>query len=426
LNTSGGTVAPGGTIGTLTVGSYTQGANSTLQIEVSPTAASLLNSLGAANLAGTLHLVFDPGVYTVHAYEIVAGNPVSGTFATVTQSGSPGVVFGVFYTPTQVDLLLTPTTDAEIFGGVSTATLGRAHGIASLVEDRLRDLRCTGRPDEQSRTCEGTEVWVEGLGATDGLDSQGTRFGYSNNAFGFVGGVDEHWSEGSTIGGAFAYESETLGMSAALSKASGSSYFGAIYGRWVAGMVFLDGEGFYMHTDWDVRRLVTGFGTALSNPSGDTKGGLLQVSVPVDDGDLRPYLRVTYAEFDRGSTAETGVGPIGYAVASRSTDLGAFEGGFLWSHAYAMSGNETLRPSLQLGFAEAFGGRTPIVVAGLVGVPGTTFTTVSASPAPTAGVVGASLVWDSGQDFELTSDARALVGAGQTQAEFTLGGVFHF
>jgi uncharacterized protein with beta-barrel porin domain len=210
-----------------------------------------------------------------------------------------------------------------------------------------------------------------------------------------------------------------------LSKATGSSYFGSIYGRWVAGMVFLDGEGFYMHTDWEVRRIVTGFGTALSSPGGDTKGGLLQASVPVDDGDLRPYLRVAYAEFDRGSTVETGVGPIGYAVASRSTDFGSFEGGFLWSHDYAMSGG-ALRPSLELGFAEAFGGRTPIVVAGLVGVPGSSFTTVSASPAPTAGVAGLSLVWDSGEAFELTSSARALVGAGQTQAEFTLGGVWRF
>ncbi len=335
------------------------------------------------------------------------------------------MVFGVTYTPTQVDLLLTPTTDAEIYGGISTATLDRAHGIASLVEDRLRDLRCTGRPDEQNRTCEGTEVWAEGFGASDSLSNQGTRFGYSNNGFGFVGGIDEHWSEGSTIGAAFSYESDTLGMSAAASKASGSSYFGSVYGRWVAGLVFLDGEGFYMHTDWDVRRIVPGFGTALSAPSGDTKGGLLQASIPVDDGDLRPYLRAAYAEFDRGSAMETGIGAIGYAVASRSTDLGIGEGGLLWSHAYAMSADETLRPSLQLGFAETFGGRTPIVTAGLVGVPGTSFTTISASPSPTAAVVGASLVWDSGQNFALTSDVHAFVGS-QNQVEVSFGGVYRF
>ena len=60
-NTAGGIVAPGGTIGTLTVGSYTQGPNSTLAIEVSPTASSLLNSLGPASLNGTLALTFDAG-----------------------------------------------------------------------------------------------------------------------------------------------------------------------------------------------------------------------------------------------------------------------------------------------------------------------------------------------------------------------------
>jgi len=213
-------------------------------------------------------------------------------------------------------------------------------------------------------------------------------------------------------------------MSAASSKASGSSYFGAVYGRWVAGLVFLDGEGFYMHSDWSVKRLVPGFGTALSNPSGDTKGGLLQASVPVDDGDLRPYVRGTYAEFDRGAASETGVGAVGYAIASRSTDLGMAEGGFIWSHGYAMSGDEAIRPTLQLGFADSFGNRTPVITGGLVG-GGTSFTITSASPAHTSGVIGASLSWETGQNFDVVGDVHALVGS-QNQVTVSVGGVYRF
>ena len=64
-NLAGGVVAPGGSIGTLTLGGdYTQGSTSRLRIEVSPTAASQLKVLGNASLDGNLLLVYEPGVYS--------------------------------------------------------------------------------------------------------------------------------------------------------------------------------------------------------------------------------------------------------------------------------------------------------------------------------------------------------------------------
>jgi len=92
LVTNNGTVTPGGApgIGTLTLKKgYTQGAGGTLGIEVNPTTANLLAVTGAANLAGTLALTFDPGTYVPSmTYPIVtATGGVSGTFGTVTQSG---------------------------------------------------------------------------------------------------------------------------------------------------------------------------------------------------------------------------------------------------------------------------------------------------------------------------------------------------
>src|SRR6185437_5647489 len=80
-----GTVMPGGSIGTLSVGgNYTQGATSTLAIEVSPNAASQLQVGGNAALAGTLALTFDPGAYTGKTFALVKAGGVTGTFATVT------------------------------------------------------------------------------------------------------------------------------------------------------------------------------------------------------------------------------------------------------------------------------------------------------------------------------------------------------
>ena len=63
FNTAGGLVQPGGgTIGTLTVvGNYRQDAASGLGIEVSSATASKLLVGGAAQLGGTLTVVYDPG-----------------------------------------------------------------------------------------------------------------------------------------------------------------------------------------------------------------------------------------------------------------------------------------------------------------------------------------------------------------------------
>lgn len=87
VTNSGGTVAPGGTIGTLTVnGAYAQGAAGTLGIEVSPAVASQLAVGGAASVAGTLALTFDPGTYAEGtAYPVLtAAGGVSGTFGGLT------------------------------------------------------------------------------------------------------------------------------------------------------------------------------------------------------------------------------------------------------------------------------------------------------------------------------------------------------
>ena len=131
-NTAGGVVAPGGSIGTLSVGSYTQGASSTLRIEVSPTAASKLNVTGAASLNGTLALVYDPGVYSSATFDILHAGSITGTFATMNAAGLPnGITQAIIYSGgTDVDLVLTgsgslvvrPTNDT-IFSSLNTGAL---------------------------------------------------------------------------------------------------------------------------------------------------------------------------------------------------------------------------------------------------------------------------------------------------------------
>lgn len=112
---SGGTIQPGTSIGTLTVGSLTLNAGQTTTIELDPSSSSLIAvTPGAATLAGTLNLVFDPGTYSAHTYTLLtATGGVSSTFTgPPTVTGLPtGGQINVIYNANSVllDLLISNT-----------------------------------------------------------------------------------------------------------------------------------------------------------------------------------------------------------------------------------------------------------------------------------------------------------------------------
>jgi len=109
VTNQGGTVMPGGSVGTLSVGgNYVQGASGTLIAQLSPAAASVLAVGGTATLSGTLVVAPVAGAYIPKTlYPILtAGGGVSGTFATFVNE-SPALNLTVNYLPNAVDLAVT-------------------------------------------------------------------------------------------------------------------------------------------------------------------------------------------------------------------------------------------------------------------------------------------------------------------------------
>ncbi|HEY2049172.1 MAG TPA: autotransporter-associated beta strand repeat-containing protein [Caulobacteraceae bacterium] len=428
-NTAGGTVAPGGTIGTLTVGSYTQGATSTLAIEVSPTAASELNVLGAASLNGKLALTFDPGVYGAHAvYQIISAASLTGTFSSVTEGGSVpggGLVYSLSYGAKQVDLMVESTGGAQIYGGVATATLDEARGFASLVADRSGDAGCAdGSADAKTRDCT-MGAWAQAIASTDNVGTAASGFGFNNTGAGAMGGLDRRVGDNATVGVAFGFEQNDLRMGGASATASGSSYFGSVYAHWIVGPAWIDGQGFYMRSNWAVNRTVAGSGSVASNPNGGTKGFLVQASVPIG-ADFRPYARFTYANFDRDAVTETGLTGAGYALPLASSRTALAEAGLQWSHSWAVPGGIELRPALEMGVQNDLADQNRDVSGTLEGIADTGFTVSSVHLPPTAGVADASLKVKVSRRFELTADLRDRFSANQTDASASLGGLFRF
>lgn len=116
---NGGTLAPGNSIGTITVnGNLTLTSATTYMVEVSPTAADRTSVTGTASLAGTVNAVFQPGSYLTRSYTIVSAASRTGTFGTVTTTNLPaGFNANVSYTSTEAVLNLTAVLNAPASGG---------------------------------------------------------------------------------------------------------------------------------------------------------------------------------------------------------------------------------------------------------------------------------------------------------------------
>ncbi len=92
VTNAGGTVSPGGSIGTLTVGGNYSQTGGTFTSEISPTSASSMNVGGTATInSGALALNFDPGTYPVESLTLIHSGGLTGAFDTVNQSGLPSL-----------------------------------------------------------------------------------------------------------------------------------------------------------------------------------------------------------------------------------------------------------------------------------------------------------------------------------------------
>jgi T5SS/PEP-CTERM-associated repeat protein/autotransporter-associated beta strand protein len=109
---NGGTLAPGNSIGLLTVqGNLVFTAASSYMIEVSPANADRTNVTGTATLGGaTVNASFAAGSYAIRSYDILHSASLNGTTFSGVSSSNPNFAVSLSYTPTDVFLNLTGAT----------------------------------------------------------------------------------------------------------------------------------------------------------------------------------------------------------------------------------------------------------------------------------------------------------------------------
>ena len=158
---SGGALAPGNSIGAVTVnGNLTFNAGSSYNVEVSPTAADRTNVTGVATLGGVVNARYAVGSYTARQCTILsATGGVTGTFASLANTDLPANIraaLGYDANNVYLSLMLNYAADGSLsvnqqnVGNALTDYFDRTGGIptafASLSSDGLARRRaCRGR-----------------------------------------------------------------------------------------------------------------------------------------------------------------------------------------------------------------------------------------------------------------------------------------
>ncbi|MBP0711702.1 autotransporter domain-containing protein [Burkholderia sola] len=310
---SSGVVAPGGSIGTLSVGgNYTQAAGGTLSIEVSPTEASQLRVGGAATLGGTLAVLFDPGTYTARRYTVLsAANGVTGHFATVgttTAGANLGALqSSVDYGANAVDLLLAeptgpgtpagPTiiapTRTSIYSALGTMALLQAQSASSTLLGRL------AAPEDDASGSR--NVWAVASGSSTKVGGTSGAPGFLTHAYGFLAGGQGRLGD-ATVGAAGGYTHTALSEDTTGASGAIDTLRVALYGAQPIGAVNLSATLGYGLDFLSQKRPFGSAGTAEGDHLGHEFTAATQASLPMAAGGFRfaPHVGLRYA-YVRGS-----------------------------------------------------------------------------------------------------------------------------
>ncbi len=255
-------------------------------------------------------------------------------------------------------------------------------------------------------------LWARGAdqfgSATASPSSAGVGYDI-NRAAPLIAGIDWRFDNDLVAGVAATYVATSAKFKDG-SSTNVSSYQGAAYAGWAGGPWYALASVVASFNDFGTSRLLTPFGLpgdATSSPSGQSYQGHAEagyhwllpaagVSVSVT-----PYAALDYVNAYLSGFSETG----GFgALSVNAADSNSFQttlGVRLTSRIATASG--TLAPELRLGWSHEFLDASQQIIAALVGVPGSTFTSTGIAFGRDAALIGA------GFSLELSPDAKVFV-----------------
>lgn len=309
-----GTVEPGGSVGTLTVeGNYAQSGSATFTVEITPTSASELVVGGTATLNGTMSIIYDPGTYTARTYTLIsAAKGVSGTFSTVTSSGTSNLgslTASVSYSADAVELDLASASGSGTTVVAPTDTsIYTAAGTAAILAAQAQSATVLSHLGNASKATEATPAtWFSASGVQTKVGGSGGEPGFQTHRYGFLAGLEQKFGE-YTAGVSAGYDHTDLSESSTGDSGMTDTLRAALYGARALGPVNL-GATLGVGLDFlSQKRPFGSVGTAEGDHLGEefNLGG--QASLPMTFGSVTvtPRVGLRYAYFHSDGFDESG------------------------------------------------------------------------------------------------------------------------
>ncbi|MBP2227703.1 subtilase-type serine protease [Azospirillum agricola] len=435
-----GTVAPGNSIGTLTVrGDYVQRAGGRLALEVDGTRGDALAVGGDAVLDGAIDVAIVDGAKVGNldlrvvsaagtlsgqlqvggVTPFLRGSALSGAhdvtlslrrdFAlpadTANQRAVAGHLNASYLTGAQGDL----DRVFEALDGLAGAEEGQ-RALDSLSGRELASLAVAGRHaqtlfaqrigDRLAQRRAGLtdpatpSLWLSGIGGLSNTRSDGNGPALRSRAAGFALGGD-HAVTPDLVGG-FAGGYTRGRLTSGEARGDTTAWHAAVYGTATLGSAFVDGLVGYSRGETDVkRRIAVGAldRTATASPASDGVGAAIEAGTALAFGavTLTPSARLDWQRVAVDSFTERGAGSAGLSVSPKAYDLLAPSIGL--SARTSLEAGDTLRvsPQARVRWQHNLGDAAPGMSAGLVGAPGAAFAAEGSRPGRDVGLFGVGL-----------------------------------
>ena len=402
---SGGTLAPGNSIGTLSAanGAVFQ-SGSTYEVEIDAAGnTDLLAVTGQASLAGMLKVIalgYPTGYPPVQDYTILtATGGVSGEFDTVTDD-LPDIDVEVTYNANDVVVGYVQTSSLaelsakEIYPNSLQAVSGSGRAFANTLTQFGEVLPDAPFAQGDAGSADGWSVRTSLLGSQRDVDATGGISGYSARDFGVAGGADRRFdlAAGSgRLGFGFGYLDSSVNAGA--SSTDVDSLYVGLYGGVEQGAFSASASMAYGWQDYDFSRSISLAAGGPATATGSTSGDIFATSVEVSydlaarmgiGSDyafrLAPAARLDYVHASSDGFAETGAGVLNLTVDPGSLDRTWLGAGIVMSARFATDDGPVFTPSLKLFYENLASGRSA--------------STTSAIPLASASFVSAGVLED--------------------------------
>lgn len=360
---SGATVAPGNSVGTVTVaGDFDQAAGALYAVEVAGGSADLIAIGGTATLAeGALISVSGLGGVTslgsrftvltaaggvTGSYALVGDNSISAFYAVETFADTSGVYLDVLQDRAFASAAVTPnqrTTAAaldslptgsflhdavgsqlsdsaarlafnqlsgDLYPSLQNAALEDSRFVRDAALGRLRqafgDVAAPGGDVEP-----GTALWGQAYGSWGTFDGTANAAGFDRTIGGFVVGVDRPLGEAFRFGGFAGYGQSSYHFATGGASADSDDLHAGVYGGGQFGPLGVRLGAAYTHQDVDTTRQVSfpGFSERLSSGyDGHTAQVFADAGwrMALGPAALEPFAGLAYVNVSGGDFAETG------------------------------------------------------------------------------------------------------------------------